>query len=924
MAKLDFYGDPIWTKQFIGCHSNGCHGNDIAVDKLGNIFIAGSFECDSLMIDDIKIENHWRWGEQTFIVNITSNGTVKWAKTPTGTTNSIPQITIGNSGIFISTDVSTSEMDFGGIVIKKTAGGNYGSPFIAKYDFNGEIKWAKTINSYHGGEGTPRDIVMDLDDNIYLIGQTFGNFGGTEMDFYIEKYDQIGNLQWNKLYQTSAGEYGHGIGIDNFGNAYIVGYSQIKNFIGDGTGDWPSSVGIAKLNTNSETRLRPYRPIVNRLFFDCNESEVKSLQATGQNIKWYDTPTLSLQVHTGELFEKNFQTTDTLYVTQTINNIESWPKEVIVFKVDLSNEKVSYKKDTLSVIPNKNFSYQWMYNGNAIAGSNTNFYLPKLNGKYSVKIIAGNCSKTLDYIFERPNRPETDSLRYVCYKEPIGTLSAKGENVIWYADNTYNDTLLVGNQYSPKITANKTLYVRQTLNGVASYPQKVIVKFSELKDSIIKSGPSQLLTTFNKKFKYQWYYENNLIEKADSNLYVPIKNGLYQVSIKDSICSTLLSRYFVSQPKIRQTLYTVCSNESMPTLTAEGSNLYWMIYRSEKQAYDTVSKTNSYTPELNESNYIYLMQSDHGFSSYPIMIIILKANFSKLKFFSTDFNAGFEGKDNYNYTYQWFFNEETSPSNSSPFMYSPYFGKYKIKVSLGSNCDTVFNCNYYPKYDSINYICSNSYPQLTVASNNIRWFSDIKLTHLISYNSTIYPNLNGKDSTFYVAQFKNNIATWTGKVKAVYPALEKLNIIQNDSALVVDNPKQYFKYSWQFEDSALEFKSFYCKPDKQGTYSVSILAGNCMVKKSYSYIKTSVNNLNSSMIFRVYPNPSIDKLTIVSDGLTNKSIQLKLYSSNGQIIQVTRYNNTEITIDISSLKSGIYFLELRTDSELSKFKIIKL
>jgi hypothetical protein len=917
MAKLNFYGETVWAKNIQVNSSDGFNPNDIDVDALGNVYFAATFGVDSIKLDDIEIKQKG----STFWGKLDSNGKFIWAKAAKGTTTDTPQIALASDNhIYISGSFSERLSIENTVLNGPCCSGP--KPYIAKYDLQGNFIWAKTTN----GEGNTKEVKLDLDGNLYLTGTNFDCFGVfcTEYDYYIEKYGSSGNLIWRKDFKNSSYDLAEGMDIDNNGFLYVAAYTLAENSIDEKSKTATNSLGIGKLNTLSTTTKRPARPIINRLFFNCNVSELKSLRAIGQNIKWYDTATLSHQVHTGELLERNFQNTDTLYVTQTIHNIESWPKEVIVYKVDLSNEKVSYKKDTLSVVPNKNFSYQWMYNGNAIAGSNTNFYLPKLNGKYSVKIIAGNCSKTLDYIFERPNRPETDSLRYVCYKQPVGTLSAKGENVIWYADNTYRDTLLVGNQYSPKITANKTLYVRQTLNGIASYPQKVMVKFSELKDSIIKSGPSQLSTTYNKKFKYQWYYENTLIENADSNLYVPLKNGLYQVSIKDSICSTLLSRYFVLQPKISQTVYTVCSNESMPTLTAEGSNLYWMIYRSEKQAYDTISKTNSYIPEFNETNYIYLMQLDHGFSSYPIIIRILKANFSKLNFVSTDYSAGFEGKDNYNYTYQWFFNEETSPSNSSPFMYYPYFGKYKIKVSLSSKCDTVFNCNYYPKFDSINYICPNSSPQLTVASNNIRWFSDIKLTHLISYNSTIYPNLNGKDSTFYVAQFKDNLATWTGKVKAVYPGLEKLNIIQNDSALVVDNPKPYFKYNWQFENSDLEFKSFYCKPDKQGIYSVSIQAGNCMVKKSYSYIKTSINDLNISTIFRVYPNPTKDKLTIVSDGLTNENIQLKLYSSKGQVIQVTPYNNPEITIDIRSLKSGIYFLELRTDSELSKFKIIKL
>jgi hypothetical protein len=400
VAKVDYYGKPIWTKQFIGCHSNGCHGNDIAVDQKGSLYLTGAFQCDSLMIDDFKIENNWSWGYQTFITKIAADGTVQWAKTPIGTTNSIPQIAITGNGILISSEVTTSQINFGnGIIISKTAGGNDGSPFIAKYDFDGNIKWAKIINTYHGGMGTPRDIVTDLDDNIYLIGQAFGGYGGTEMDFYVEKYYSTGTMQFNVLYQTSVSEYGHGIGIDDFGNAYIVGYSQIRNFIGDGMADWPPSVGIAKLNTNSTTKLRPYRPAIHRLNIVCQGETSIELNASGENIRWYSDKFLNDLIYEGNTFNFNLTETDTLYVTQTINNIESWPKGVIVQFSKLADAELNINNDMLFVTISNSFEYQWFYNGDSINGSNQNYCIADTIGKYSVLIHEGHCERMIDTMF---------------------------------------------------------------------------------------------------------------------------------------------------------------------------------------------------------------------------------------------------------------------------------------------------------------------------------------------------------------------------------------------------------------------------------------------------------------------------------------------------------------------------------------------
>ncbi|MCK9208756.1 MAG: SBBP repeat-containing protein, partial [Salinivirgaceae bacterium] len=461
VAKIDFYGVPIWTKQFIGCHSNGCHGNDIAVSQMGTIYITGSFECDSLMIDDIKIENNWRWGEQTFITKISTNGIVQWAKTPVGTTNSIPQLALNSYGILISTVVSTSEMDFGnGVVIKKTAGGNDGSPFIAQYDFDGSIEWAKIINTYHGGEGTPRDITTDLDNNIYLIGQSFGNYGGTEMDFHLEKYDENGNLQFNKLYQTSVGEYGHSIGIDNFGNAYIVGYSQIRNFIGDGIVDWPSSVGIAKLNTNSTTTLRPYRPKVQRLNFICSGEHFDEISAIGTNIKWYSDKFLQELLYEGNILNIELTETDTFYVTQTVNGIESWGKEVIIHFSKLPNALLNFSNDTLSVNQGDYFKYQWYLNGDSIQNGDKNYILVDTIGTFSVNINEGECEKWIDTTMVsssiKKNLEEENLLLF-----PNPTINGS-INLIMRIDSVSKINIRVSNS-NGSIMINRELTIRNSL-----------------------------------------------------------------------------------------------------------------------------------------------------------------------------------------------------------------------------------------------------------------------------------------------------------------------------------------------------------------------------------------------------------------------------------------------------------------------------
>src|SRR5690606_25059102 len=48
--------------------------------------------------------------------------------------------------------------------------------------------------------------------------------------------------------------------------------------------------------------------------------------------------------------------------------------------------------DTLMV--QTGYTYQWYLNGNLISGANDYFYLPTVNGDYSVEIINGICTNT--------------------------------------------------------------------------------------------------------------------------------------------------------------------------------------------------------------------------------------------------------------------------------------------------------------------------------------------------------------------------------------------------------------------------------------------------------------------------------------------------------------------------------------------------
>jgi len=60
----------------------------------------------------------------------------------------------------------------------------------------------------------------------------------------------------------------------------------------------------------------------------------------------------------------------------------------------------------------------------------------------------------------------------------------------------------------------------------------------------------------------------------------------------------------------------------------------------------------------------------------------------------------------------------------------------------------------------------------------------------------------------------------------------------------------------------------------------------------------------------IYPNPTSGELNIVSDVLLK---QILLYSSDGRLLLSESMNSASHRIDVSSMESGIYLLELSSE-----------
>ncbi|MBU0529355.1 SBBP repeat-containing protein [bacterium] len=264
VAKYDPSGTLVWAKKAGGTLAD--EGYSIATDGSGNSLVTGCFygtatfgtgEANQTILTSSGIHD-------IFVAKYDPNGALLWAKLAGGLSwdsgNGIVTDGSGNSfvvGYFCQTAT------FGAGETNQTVLTSSGSDdiFVAKYDPNGALVWAKQAGGTSDDDGY--GIATDGSGNSLVTGYfreivTFGvgepnqtaltSSGGT--DIFIAKYDPNGALMWARKAGGPSDDNGNGIAMDGSGNSFVTGYFQQTatfdgtTMVSSGSGD----IFVAKYN----------------------------------------------------------------------------------------------------------------------------------------------------------------------------------------------------------------------------------------------------------------------------------------------------------------------------------------------------------------------------------------------------------------------------------------------------------------------------------------------------------------------------------------------------------------------------------------------------------------------------------------------------------------------------------------------------
>lgn len=107
--------------------------------------------------------------------------------------------------------------------------------------------------------------------------------------------------------------------------------------------------------------------------------------------------------------------------------------------------------------------------------------------------------------------------------------------------------------------------------------------------------------------------------------------------------------------------------------------------------------------------------------------------------------------------------------------------------------------------------------------------------------------------------------------------------------------------------------------------AVQDLAGNAMTAQQIEFSSPYSIDENSLGQWQIYPNPVEDYLYIESENQNLKEVAIHIFDFTGRLVkQFSKNNSALISVDVSNLNEGMYFIEIQSGDKVGTTKFVKL
>jgi hypothetical protein len=267
VTKINANGSQIVYSTFIG-GSFGDIGHGIDVDNEGNAYVTGVTGA-SLEVNDFPTVNAFdsTFGgtDDVFLLKLNADGNRLIYSTYLGGGNTDVAYEVKvdretGEAFIVGDTLSIGQFPTTFGAYKTSCDGCVSSPFVAKFSADGLYP----VYSTYIGPGSPSDLALDAQGNVYLTGSTVSNAfpvtpgapqtvcTGCEFlraDAFITKLNADGsNLVYSTFLGGSVRDVGNAIAVDQEGNAYVTGQTESTSL---SIKPFPTTAGVVRPRTEN-------------------------------------------------------------------------------------------------------------------------------------------------------------------------------------------------------------------------------------------------------------------------------------------------------------------------------------------------------------------------------------------------------------------------------------------------------------------------------------------------------------------------------------------------------------------------------------------------------------------------------------------------------------------------------------------------
>jgi hypothetical protein len=369
VVRTDLDGNLLWQNNYGGEKVD--HPHSIVSDGYGGFLIAGNTESDSIDVSG----NHGINTSDFWVIRIDSLGNLLWQTCYGGSGNDVafPIIATPDGDFMVAGYTSSSDGQVTGAY-------GFGDFWVIRIDADGTLIWEQVFGG--SGNDLARGLTTTTDGNFVVCGYTTTvdngdvsgfHSGGTGGDIWAVKFDDSGNLLWQKCLGGTKNDIAFDVKEHPDGGFLFCGNTSSNNF------------DVSYNNGSSDAWVIYTDDAGNKLWDkplggSGTEEGRRSLVSTEGNVT-----VLAISGSNDGDIPFNLGGSDVWLV-------QLQTAEVIDSVTIIAEGPVSFCKGenvNLCVTETVFDSYQWRRNGNIIAGATASCYLANKSGNYSLDATIG-------------------------------------------------------------------------------------------------------------------------------------------------------------------------------------------------------------------------------------------------------------------------------------------------------------------------------------------------------------------------------------------------------------------------------------------------------------------------------------------------------------------------------------------------------